>query len=68
MSSSIEDLNKCSKCGNISMKSNFNKDKSTKEGLHQQCKSSRNQKQKEYQSNNGEKKERTSEKQKKNRR
>ena len=32
-----EDLKKCSKCGNISLKSNFQKGKNRKDGLQPHC-------------------------------
>ena len=52
MSNCIKDLNnynlmkKCSKCGNISLKSNFHKNKKSKDGLFLQSKSCVIQKQK----------------------
>ena len=54
MSSCIEELfeydlvKKCSKCGTIYLKSNFHKNKITKDGLFSQCKSCVIQKQKIY--------------------
>ena len=61
MTSCIKDLydydlvKKCSKCGIITLKSNFRKNKLTKDGLFSQCKSCVIQKQKIYDSENREK-------------
>ena len=51
----MDDVKKCSKCGIISLKSNFHKNKLTKDGLFSQCKSCVIQKQKIYDSENREK-------------
>ena len=61
MSNCVEDLydyevvKKCSKCGIVSFKSNFHKDRETKEALFSQCQSCVAQKQKIYDSENREK-------------
>ena len=61
MSNSIKDLfdynlvEKCLKCGNISIKSNFHKNKLTKDGLCSHCKPCVIQKQKKYDSENRDK-------------
>ena len=62
MSSCIKELfdydlvKKCSKCGNISLKIIFHKDKATKNGLNPIYESCRNRKQNEYDSRNRENK------------
>ena len=54
MSSCIKDLyeydliKKCSKCGIISLKSNFHKNKKMNDGLYEQCRFFVNQRQKQY--------------------
>ena len=49
MSNCIKDLDKkCSKCGIISLKSNFHKNKIMRDGLNTHCKNRINQKQKQY--------------------
>ena len=54
MSNCIKDLfdydlvKKCLKCGNISLKSNFHKNKNMRDGLYTHCKNCVNQKQKQY--------------------
>ena len=62
MSNCIKDLydyeiiKKCSKCGIISLKSNFNKDKTKNDGLFNQCRFCVNQRQKQYDIENRDKK------------
>ena len=62
MSSCIEELfdydlvEKCLKCGNISRKSNFHKNKNMKDGLITHCKNCVIQKQKQYDIENRDKK------------
>ena len=48
-------VKKCSKCGNISLKSNFHKNKKSSDGLFAQCKSSVIQRQRIYDYENREK-------------
>ena len=62
MSSSIKELfdydlvKRCTKCGNISLKSNFYKNSKSKDGLYSWCKNCVIQKQKEYDFENRDKK------------
>ena len=62
MSNCIKDLfdydlvKKCSKCGIISLKSNFHKDKNKNDGLYNQCRFCFNQRQKQYDIENRDKK------------